>query len=383
MTRTVAPFALLAFALLACWAALFFTTPVDRPSGLFRKETAGEPRISLRPGVEEIDLGYEPLQSQATHVIEVMRRDRILAREIEKARSVLRFIPYRRNIDMAADFDWGLDAAILGALPAVQLAAKPEAHVVARFQSACASFVCRGAQSLDEFKGQRIGYVRGSITHQMLFSALARARVSVSDVILVPQSGVDPIDELLTEKMDAVVAMEPVPTLALRNFPGLAAVGHVDANLYLAFSRKMFQARQNLIERIVAAEIRALFWLKLSTKHLHMASGWVRQTLDPLFIPGLIVDLFDFDRLATEYTSDIRTLVGVLQQARLETGELREEYEFAKQQGLIPGSTPWERLQGLLHLEIVEKVMERPDEYSLRSFDMDPKPVFQMEKRGM
>jgi ABC-type nitrate/sulfonate/bicarbonate transport system substrate-binding protein len=172
-----------------------------------------------------IEIGYQPLVIPAAHLIEVMRRDLILASYMESNRVRLRFVQFAEGGSCIQAFDKGLDGAVLPGIGAVRLAVRHAAHIVSRFQSGYVSIICRGARTLDDLKGRRVGYRLGDGVLQALRSSFRKVGIDPSDVAFVELSDNDPTKGLLLGRADAIGAFEPIPTIAARNFPELAILG--------------------------------------------------------------------------------------------------------------------------------------------------------------
>ncbi|MBI4864473.1 MAG: ABC transporter substrate-binding protein [Candidatus Riflebacteria bacterium] len=325
-----------------------------------------------------IEIGYQPLMVPAAHTLEVMRRDRVLERYLVRTGTRLVFVPFTDGRSCVEAFDRGLDGAVISGISTVRLASCQPVHIVSRFQTGYAAFVCRGARSVADLKGRRMGYTLGEGALHALMAVLERNGLDLSALELVDLRGGDPLRAMAGGKIDAFAEWEPIPTAAVRNFPELASVGRGVADVHLVLSRKTAQDQRELVLELIAAQIRAFFWLKSSGKNLHRASGWVRQEEQRVLAPEIIIDLFDLNRLATDYISDVDTFVGIADRAgrtHTRTDELRDQFEFGRKMGVIPKDIAWERLNSLVLHGMTQLVLARSTVYSLRAPDVASAPI--------
>jgi ABC-type nitrate/sulfonate/bicarbonate transport system substrate-binding protein len=64
-------------------------------------------------------------------------------------------------------------------------------------------------RSLADLKGKRVGYLQGTNSHYMLYVALERAKLKMSDIIPISMSPPDMISALVNNDIDAFVWAEP------------------------------------------------------------------------------------------------------------------------------------------------------------------------------
>jgi hypothetical protein len=204
---------------------------------------------------------------------------------------------------------------------------------------------------------------------------LTHAGLKPEDVQLVPVQSPDPLPALMSGEVDACISTEPLATLTVRNRPDLVLLGREMADMHLVVTRRLVTTRRETVVRLVAAEIRALVWMKSSGKNVHAASGWVRDTQRRYVRPDVLIDLFAYDRLATEYIGDLGSTVGVERQALNVEGNLKGQLEIARTAKLVPADTTWEKSRSLLDAWIAPEVLARPAEHRLRNADVASEPL--------
>jgi len=316
-----------------------------------------------------IDIGIQPLWVPTSAISEVMKHDKILQDALEQEGFEIRFHSFSKGIDVNYFFGQGnLEAGFRGDLPTLGAIYDLDVQVAALVQHGFTSIVADKPILVSDLRGKRIGTPEGSLAHYALIKALSDFGISASSVTLV---FID-VDELPTAlesgKIDAFSGWEPAPTISTLNLKQNYIINRSLSWGFLYFSSAFSEDHPDVVRLITASSLRALNWMQQDSANIRKASEWALETekkfygeeskLSPLEYSGLIHD-------------DILTSMlypYIPEKELMQGGHLWEEFQFMKDEGILPETATWEMLIPNFSTTIVPEIINQAQIYELDNF---------------
>lgn len=316
-----------------------------------------------------IDVGVQPLWIPTNLISEAMRRDGILRKDLADRGLEIRFHGFLKGADVNFFLARGdLEVGIGGDMPALTAVVNSEVTVASVVQRGSCWIVAREHMLIQDLAGMRIGYPFGSISHYTLLRTLASAGLGESDVDLVPMD-VGPMPDALDRgEIDAFAAWEPTPTIALTQCKKAVLIhGSLSAG-YMYFSRSLARERPAAMRRIVAAQIRAMKWMRRDRDNLLRAARWAMRGGERLTGKSSPLSEQVYANLAMKDLLGITSTPEIPAEALSGSGPLFRELEFLKKIGEIGAGAQWENIRACFEPAIVGGIVARGNEYRLGTF---------------
>lgn len=322
-----------------------------------------------------INLGTQPLYASTGLISAAMARDAVLREALETLGLEVRFFPFLKGYDvnffLAND---QLDAGIGGDMPALTAAAHLDVVVTSLMQLGFTSVVAAQPMLLGELSGKAIAYAFGSNAHYTLLAALASEGLTEDDVRLVAMDA-DAMPVALDDgTVDAFAAWEPFVSLGLALDAEHSAIRRGMSSGYLYFSRSFFRAQPQAVREILAAQARAMNWIRTSVLNRLSASEWALA--DGRRITA-VAGALSAVQLANMAANDLLGLdAAILMPADLlaDGGRLQLQYEFLQRLGEISVAADWEQIRRNFDGAIATEVMEHAVAFRLQEFRYDAHP---------
>lgn len=316
-----------------------------------------------------IDLGTQPLFLPGV-ISEVMRRDSILRSALAARGMEIRFHAFLKGADVNFFLARGeLEAGIGGDMPTLLACANSNVLVTSLIDQHFAAMVARRPMMIPELKGKRIAYAYGSQAHYMLLETLAAEGLGPDEVRMIAMDVTSMADALQRGTIDVFTAWEPTPTIARSRYPGFVTLNRGLGTGYLYFSRLFAEREPELVKYIVAAQLRAMAWIKASPDNLIMTSHWA---LDAGKSIGGDTDAINAKQFASIINA---SLLGISSSALLYAkdlavnGKLYREFHFLQELTEISASTHWEDVTTCFNRRLVPDIISQSKRYQLRVHD--------------
>ena len=322
--------------------------------------------------VNVVNLGTQPFFSPTGLITEAMKRDTVLHNALSGSGIEIRFFPFLKGNDINFFlFRGDIDAGICGDMPTITAAATMDITVSSIIQQGFTSIVARRPMLIRELKGKNIGYALGSNAHYALLRALSSDGLNETLVHLIPMDVNEMPEALRAGEIEAFSAWEPTPTITLIKYPEYTIIHRYISSGFMYFTRTFSENHPEVVRQILAAEIRALKWMKSSRQNLLLASEWSLQAgkdLTNLEI-GLTVEQNAF--LAEGDIIGLSSVPFIPRNDLRPNGPLYLEFELLKALGKIPVFARWEKVHNSFDLQIIIDVLTNAKEYRLNEFDYD------------
>jgi ABC-type nitrate/sulfonate/bicarbonate transport system substrate-binding protein len=327
---------------------------------------------SFDPSPNVLNFGVQPLWIPTCVIWEVMARDLRLQSDLRRLDCRLDAHAFFKGRDMNAYMRSGrLQGGMVGDLPALKAASQFDVRIVSLIQQGPCSLIAREPMTVEQLRGRAIGYAPGSNAHYTLVQILRKHDLRPADVRLVPMDVIDMADALASRRIDAFSAWEPTPTLAILNHPSFEVLARSEARGYLYFNRAYMARKPGVVRAVIAAEIRALQWLRRNDKNLYIASRWARDRAGTFAGSDLPLTGYDFLRLARRDVLRVPTAPRLLPQLLAPAptawipGEVPQQFRMSREWGLIEPDSDWERVRRSFALELVPSLLADAATYHL------------------
>lgn len=319
-----------------------------------------------------IDIAVQPLAVPVGVTTEVMKRDRVLRKELSKLGKDIRFHPFMKGSDLNFFLKRGdIEAAVAGDMPLITTAAETDVIVTALAKKGFSSIISREYQQISELKGLRVGYPAGSTAHYTLLIALSQFGLSESDIDMVPLD-VDKLSgALVNGQIDAFSAFEPVSTIALAAHRDFTTMMKFLNSSYLYFSKPFAEENRDASAAITASHVRALRWMRQDRANLLSACEWARAAARELSGSEIDLTTEKFSDIVENDILNIASSPVIPKKDLSEGGYVQRVFNFLKKQGTIPPQAELRKVLGSFDNSILSAVLADPDKYSLNHFDYE------------
>ncbi|MBF0345771.1 MAG: NrtA/SsuA/CpmA family ABC transporter substrate-binding protein [Nitrospirae bacterium] len=370
-------FVYLIIAVVVVSCILFFLA--DRSNSVAAAETASESVVKtpyalykLVKSDNYLNIGVQPLYLPAGLITSVMSRDMILHHRLEELGIKIVFYQFLKGSDVNSFLkNDSLQAGVAGDMPTISAAALKDIFIPALIQHGFTSVVSRRYLFIKELRGRRIGYAPGSNAHYALLKTLSNEGLTEKDVTLIPMDVTDMPKALLSKKIFAFSAWEPTVGLTEKNYPDTVVIHRFMSYGYIYFLKEFYQKHPEAVKHVLAAEIRAIRWLKKSSQNLLQASTWTFQASQQLSNNKLTITA---DQIADIAMGDMiwqNELPVIPKNSLKSNGPLYDEFNFLVKYSNIQSNVKWEKIQGSFDTKLLYELLEMRNYYELDEFDYD------------
>lgn len=355
------------FVRLACMASSALLLLVGAPAAA----QAYVDRYALAANSAALDLGVQPLSYPNGVIGAVMRHDRILQAELTRLGTPLQMHAFKRGADMLPPInEHKLDAGLIGDMPTVVVASTQKVWIVGLAEVSQNAIVTRGGARVKDLAGKRIGYVPVSTAHSTLVQGLSAARLSTSDVILVPLSIGELPGALARGEIDAMAAWEPAVSQALGAHRENRIVFRSQSVDYFLISRAFASQSPEAAQALVAGYVRAFGWMRQSRANLEKAAHWVLeegQAFTGAPIPIAVERIADMTRGGVLNIPSAPVIVRTSV-----TAPLKAEYDLLASLNQLPEGAQWAHVASSFDYDGLRSVLQQPRQFKVRTFDYAP-----------
>jgi sulfonate transport system substrate-binding protein len=318
-----------------------------------------------------ISFGTQPLYMPTGLIIEVIKRDLLLKRELSTLDFKLQFFPFLKGKDVNFFmFKNDISVGVGGDMPALTLAARGDILIPTLIQNGPVSIVTKKHMLLVDLRGKNIGYASGSLAHYALLDSLSSVGLSVDEVRLVPLEVNEMVESLNKGQISAYAAWEPTPELGKKQYSFVK--GHQSMSSgFLYFNNKFFKIYPEVLYLIIAAELRAINWIKSSKENLKRASQWALNSAESILGRETMLSIRDYTYLAEQdiLGRNSTKFYGINENSLKKNGLLHSEFQFLKNLGTISADAKWEKVINSFRPEIVQEIIKEKNKYKLQEFD--------------
>jgi ABC-type amino acid transport substrate-binding protein len=327
------------------------------------------------PGSPAVNCAIQPLWVPTSTITELIRRDAILAGKFADLGLDLRFFPFLKGADINAYlFADRLDAMVAGDMPVMAAAAQKDVVVAALVNQGFISILARRRLQLAELRGKSLGCAYGSSAHFALLRALAGAGVAAREVTLDFMDLAAMPQALRSGRIDAFSSWEP-GTTAIRNAnPDFTVIHRVAYSGYLSFAGAFARTRPEAAKALIAAQLRAMAWMKARRENLLTACGLALKAAKDFTGNGLGISADEYADLVKSEFLDFVPVPIIPESALAPDGHLRQAFDFLAGHGLLPAGSDWNTTASRFDRGLIGEVLGNPESYRLGEFDYRLEP---------
>lgn len=330
----------------------------------------GWPVLAGETGERVVNFGVQPAAFPLAMFSELMKRDRILARNLEKLAWRLEQHPFAKGSEMFEKLGGGrLGAAALGDIPSISAVIEHDMLIVGLAKHTFSSVVASRYTTLAGLKGKRIGNATGSTAHYTLLEGLASVGLSEADVQLVETPVNDMPAALDSGKVDAFSAWEPAPTIALAKNPNHFVAYRGANNSYLLFNRMLANTQPDIAAEFVIAFARAFYWLKKDPDNIYRTARWALASLSDFIGKPTSLTEDQCVSITRRETLDIAGLPALPRREATPSGRLARQFVFLKSQGKLPAKAEWRQIEAAFAPQFIEEALRSPGKSRVFAFD--------------
>ncbi|KJU86453.1 taurine ABC transporter, periplasmic binding protein [Candidatus Magnetobacterium bavaricum] len=340
--------------------------------GYASSDTPTDPRYSkykFEKGKNVINVGVQPMSVPQIIITETMSRDVVLYNTLKELGMEIKFFPFLKGFDINYFLLKGdLQAGVSGDAPTVVAASTDKVIVASLMQYGFTSIVGSKHLKIKNLRNAIIGYAFGSNAHYALLNALSIGGGTPKSGNLVKMDVTEMVDSLKNHKIEAFSAWEPTVTEALTTLRGVDVIYSKVTTGYLYFGKDLYTSRPDVIDALVASELRALRWLQKDNNNLLTAVKWASDKQASFTGKA--------SPLTTDQIADIalNDLVGMMTNPRLPISEFKEngilynEFNFLKSIGLIQSTVSLDVVYKNFVSDIIERIVANPKKYKLNEY---------------
>lgn len=338
---------------------------------LFSASAAGQDyveRYALPVNSAALDMGVQPLSYPNGVIGAVMRHDRILQAELARLGTPLQTHAFKRGADMLTSInEHKLDAGLIGDMPTAVVASTQKVWIVGLAEVSQNAIVTRGGARVNDLAGKRIGYVPVSTAHSTLVQGLSAAKLSTSDVTLVPLSISELPGALARGEIDAMAAWEPAIAQALSADRDNRIVFRSQSVDYFLISRAFARQSPEAAQALVAGFVRAFAWMRQSRANVEQAAHWVLEEGQALTGVPVQIGVSQIADMTRHGILDIPS-APVIVRTNV-TASLKAEYDLLASLKQLPEGAQWAHVASSFDYGGLRQVLAQPRQFKVRTFD--------------
>ncbi|MBN2654002.1 MAG: ABC transporter substrate-binding protein [Nitrospirae bacterium] len=240
---------------------------------LYKHPKYSKYQFSKNPKI--IDLATQPAAVASGIIVELMKRDNILAADLKAIGSKIRFHNFLNGSHSNFFLTRGdVDAVIAGDAPTIELALRHPIFIPALIKQGSSSIISRDLMTVSDLKGKRIGVTPGTTSEFGLLIVMSIEGLSQKDVNIEPMEITELSSALHRGAIDAFAAWEPTPSNALMKHSNFRVLAKYPSLSMFAFSRQIVEKNRPAALHIIASYIRSLKWLRQNSSNLKIAAQW-------------------------------------------------------------------------------------------------------------
>ncbi|BCG45310.1 hypothetical protein GEOBRER4_n0063 [Citrifermentans bremense] len=317
-----------------------------------------------------ITVVYFPMAVPVAVLGEVLKRDRVLMKTLGRAGVRAEFRTLTKGSDALPYIRKGkVDAALISDMPAIEAASTGEMLIAGTIKRSYASVVARSGLVLEQLRRKKVGNAFGSTSHYALLQALRSARLTESDVNIVLMDTALMPDALARGEIDAFAAWEPIPTAAMKKYPGqFTPIYRQVSASYFLLSRRLVESDPAAADALSAALIRSTRWMKKGD-NLALASRWALNGMTAFSGKQSGLSAQDIAEITRTDLLDVPGAPLVSAAEKEPRSALAREFDFLMSIGKLPQKVSRERFEGSISPELLPRLLARHKRHQLDTFD--------------
>jgi len=317
-----------------------------------------------------IDIGIQPLWLPPGIITEVMRHDTILKQALSSQGKEVRFHQFLKGADVNYFLGRGnLEVGVGGDMPALGAVSHHNAKVASMIQQGFCSIVARKHIQISDLQGEKVGVPYSSNAHFALIAALSGVNLTINDITPVFMDVTKMPEALENKDIYAYTAWEPTPSVSLNTFDDHIIIHKGLSTGYLYFSNAFYRKNPELAKELVAAQIRAMHWIRLNRSNLRKACKWAMTAASSLSKHQMNLTESTFMQLAE---NDLlgHASSGLIPESDLtDSSSLAKEFTFLQKLDVVPTSLKWSDAVQNFDRAIIVEVLRDGERFKIKKTD--------------
>ena len=316
---------------------------------------------------------YFPTAVPVAVLGETMKRDRVLQKALEREGYRIEFRTFGKGPEAFPLIrQKRVDAILFSDMPSIEAVSTGEMLIVGTVKRSYASVVARNGTMLEHLRRKKIGNLFGTTSHYALLQALDSVRLTEQEVAITQMELTQMPDALAQGKIDAFAAWEPIPTAALKKYPGQFNVIHRQVSLsYFLLSRQMVTDKPAVADAFSAALIRAIRWMKKGN-NLFTASRWALDGMQEFTGKSATVSVADIAGITRSDLLDVPAVPLISASEKDAASALGREFDFLQAIGKLPAQASRGHFLPAIRPDFLPRLLARHAYYQLNTFDYAP-----------
>ena len=170
-------------------------------------------------------------------------------------------------------------------------------------------------------------------------------------------------------RIDAFSTWEAGTTVIRNANPDFAVIHRVAYSGYLYFSGGFARARPEAAKALIAAQLRAMAWMKDKRENLLSASVLALEAAKRFTGSDLGVSADEYAELVKSEFLDFVPLPIIPENALAPNGQLRQAFVFLANHEILPAGADWDKTALRFDRALIRDVLGNPEKYRLGDFD--------------
>jgi sulfonate transport system substrate-binding protein len=323
--------------------------------------------IQNQPQLQKIKFGTQPFWAPTSIVFGAIAHDAILVERLRKLGFEIEFTPFLNGTAVnAAMGNKEIQIGVGGEMPTLSACVAQNTLSVSLVSFGFVSIVARKEMLMSDFYGKTIATVFGTTAHFAMLKFLDLADISITDINVVSMQVTEMSQALKAKKVDAFVAWEPTPQIALNHNENFKTIGRILTTGYLYFDREFATQNETVIREILAAQMRASTWLGGRRENIAQAAKWNLDTARNMGEGGMAVELADFKGVIDNSLRAASGLPLISDRDRGPNGRIATALNFLVDRGAVPAGYNWDKISGCFDSHHLLNVLKKPVTYQLQ-----------------
>jgi len=325
--------------------------------------------------LQKIRFGTQPFWAPSSIVFGAIGHDAILVKRLAALGFEIEFTPFLNGTAVnAAIAKKEIQIGVGGEMPTLSACVAQNTLSVSLVSFGFASIVARKEMLMSDLRGKTVATVFGTTAHFAMLKFLDLAGISTADLNVVSMQVTEMAQALKSRKIDAFVAWEPTPQIALNQNENFRTIGRILTTGYLYFGREFANRNEVVIQEILAAQMRASTWLGGRRENIFQAAKWNFDTARNMGEGAMTVDLADFESVIDDSLRAASGLPLISDKDRGPSGRIATALDFLVNRGAVPAGYDWHKISGCFDSHHLLNVLKKPVTYQLKehSYIRDP-----------
>lgn len=320
-----------------------------------------------------INFGDQPYFMPASLVFTIMRKDRVFFEELNKLGLRLKTYHFLKGNDVNYFMHKGkLDAGFSGDMPTLRLASSMKCNIVSSFKGPM-SIVSRDIREVQDLAKKKIAYAFGSNAHFYLLKTLENNNVSKDSIKFFEMDITKMEKALQSHEIDAYSTWELAPPTTTNTIQNKITTHKGTTFGFLTFSDSFSKKHPKAIKQFIAAQIRAVRWLKQDENNINLLCLWIYEVLQKWDQREVPLSIEKTKRHVVEATSRVylQEIPRLPKKEFQDRGLLKQEFLFLKEQHFIAEDVAWDDTIQSFNFNIINDVISNQELYRLNEFSFD------------